>query len=55
MAFKAIIHHSGQFVEEPRLHYVDVKENTVDADSDRWSYFESLDVVAELGYTKGKF
>lgn len=51
MSFKAIIHHSGQFVEEPRLHYVDVKSNDVHAETDRWSFFECLDVVAEVGYT----
>lgn len=55
MAFNVIVHHLGQFVVQPRLRYIDVKVTAVPISVRRWSSFECLDNVADLGYTRGKF
>ncbi|XP_057444490.1 uncharacterized protein LOC130736714 [Lotus japonicus] len=55
MSFSVLVHHHGVFAREPHWHYKDVKITKVGVDKDRWGYFECLDTVKDLGYTRGKF
>ena len=51
MGFSVVIHYKGKFVDKPRIIY---EEGELVAfhnlDLDRWSYFELLSLVRELGY-----
>src|SRR3954468_9842630 len=46
------LHHSGHFVDSEKTDYVGGKCIQLDVDVDRWSYFELVGVLKDLGYTK---
>ncbi|CAK8534494.1 unnamed protein product [Lathyrus sativus] len=46
------IHYSCEFVDSEKTDYVGGKCNDLEIDVDRWSYFESVGVVKDLGYTE---
>ena len=51
MGFTVVIHHRGRFVDKPRITYEGGDVMAFHGlDLDRWSYFELLSLVKELGY-----
>jgi len=45
--FELVVHHSGTFSDG---RYVGGDTSTWSCDSDRWSYFEIVDIVKEMGF-----
>ena len=52
--FDVVVHHSGIFIQNRGLHYMNGKKSTWPCDPDRWSYFEVLNAVKEIGYVNIK-
>ncbi|CAK8563951.1 unnamed protein product [Lathyrus sativus] len=44
------IHHSGEFTDEGRSVYENGVVDDLKVDVDRWSYFELVGVLKDLGY-----
>jgi len=52
--FKVVIHHGGYFVNEGGIKYVNGHRSELWCDEDRWSYFEVLSILREMGYINVK-
>ena len=48
---KLVIHHSGEFVDPELNIYEGGLVSELSVDVDRWSYFELVGVLKDLGYT----
>ncbi|WVZ06671.1 hypothetical protein V8G54_020017 [Vigna mungo] len=48
--FNVVVHHGGTLVCPYPIEYVGGEKTYWSVDPDRWSYFEAVDVVKELGY-----
>jgi len=51
--FDVVFHHRGKFVNEGKLIYAYGESRTLSCDPDRWSYFEVLSILKEMGYVGG--
>jgi len=51
--FEVIFHHGGRFERNGSLQYVG-KSSILASDPDRWSYFDILDILKEMGYANVK-
>jgi len=51
--FDVVFHHGGKFVNERKLIYAYGESTTLSCDPDRWSYFEVLSILKEMGYVGG--
>ena len=51
--FEVVFHHGGKFINDGSLKYVG-ESNTLTCDPDRWSYFEILSILKEMGYVNVK-
>ena len=52
--FEVVIHHGGHFVNEGGVKYVNGQLSVLSCDEDRWSYFEVLSILREMGYINVK-
>ena len=52
--FQVVIHHGGYFVNEGGIKYVNGQRSELWCDEDRWSYFEVLFILREMGYINVK-
>ncbi|KOM50075.1 hypothetical protein LR48_Vigan08g090200 [Vigna angularis] len=50
--FKVVVHHSGTLVNDFSFEYVGGEMTYWSVDLDKWSYFEVVDAIKELGYIK---
>ncbi|WVY91088.1 hypothetical protein V8G54_036602 [Vigna mungo] len=48
--FNVVVHHAGTLVSQYPIVYVGGEKTYWSVDPDKWSYFEAIDVVKELGY-----
>jgi len=51
--FEVVFHHGGRFVNEGSLKYVG-DSSTLLCDPDRWSFFEIMSILREMGYVNVK-
>ena len=51
--FEVVFHHGGRFVNDGSLKYVG-ESNILSCDPDRWSYFEIMSILREMGYVNVK-
>jgi len=52
--FEVIIHHREHFVNEGGVKYVNSQLSVLSCDQDKWSYFEVLSILREMGYINVK-
>ena len=52
--FEVVIHHGGHFVNEGGVKCVNGQTSKLSYDQDRWSYFEVLSMLREMGYINVK-
>jgi len=52
--FDVVVHHNGIFVQNRGLHYMNGEKSTWSCDPDRWSYFEVVNAIKEIGYVNIK-
>ena len=48
--FDLVVHHSEIFFDGDRVRYVGGDTSTWSCDSNRWSYFEIVGIVKEMGF-----
>jgi len=52
--FQVVIHHGGYFMNEGGIKYVYGQRSELWCDEDKWSYFEVLSILREMGYINMK-
>jgi len=52
--FEVVIHHGGHFVNDGGIKYVVGQRSKLSCDQDKWSYFEVLSILKEMGYINVK-
>jgi len=52
--FDVVVHRNSIFVHNGGFHYINEEKSIWSCDPDRWSYFEVLNAVKEIGYVNIK-